>query len=233
MYLKLQIRTARKIPVFTSHIYIPDNFSNIRVDTLLMEKGDGVYVVNGDRMEVWKAASPVKLYKFYFGGVFADDDHQYYDNFLTSSYLFESGQLAYNENRDRYLQPKSDREFWKRNLISMGWGAQYVNSGNPFASYSWLTTGFGYAIDAATVATIGTGVLGKNSAETKITSVLIGVGFSALFKVLFNGLLLKADMNQYNVVAQSGYPVPKIDFWDFSKRFGMFSKDTAGVRTIP
>src|SRR5690606_11878116 len=101
------------------------------------------------------------------GSLFAPAAARELGNFLTSSYLLETGEV--NTRGGQYLmnpEPRPDREFWRRNLISQGWGAQYINTENPYAKNGWLPIGFGYLIDAASAALVVMGpVTGKTVPE--------------------------------------------------------------------
>lgn len=130
--------------------------------------------------------------------------------FVLSAYRQEVDP-AYRADAGNFLplKPKSDSEFWFRNMINMGYGAQYVYENNPFTSNGWAAIGFGYLWEALHYIPIfGGPFLGKSTGD-KVAIPLIGLGSLLFWKLAFNGWLVKAHMDEYNNLVDSGYRVPR------------------------
>jgi hypothetical protein len=154
-------------------------------------------------------------------------------DFLTFAYMYESGKFRYDEARFERSPPKSYREFWKRNLISQGWGAQYVFAENPYVSNGWITIGFGYAWDAFTYfAMLGGPFIGKHTTD-KVTIPLVGLAGALAFRVGFNGGVASWDIGIFNRVANSGYPAPKTGSWDIGALYEDMPAGSVPEKAIP
>jgi hypothetical protein len=130
--------------------------------------------------------------------------------FLLSAYR-EEVDPAYREGAENFitLPPKSDREFWIRNFISMGWAAQYVYADNPFSANGTLAIGFGYAMDVVHGAGIAVAAINGKTTGERVGLPALFMGSLLLWKVVFNGWLVKSHMNEYNHLVKSGYRMPR------------------------
>lgn len=204
------------------------------VDSLRVHPDTTLQVIQNGRLETWKFTKPrsVYLYAIQTGGLFAPAAAREVGNFLTSAYLVESGNLSTRGGQYLNSGPKSEREFWKRNLISQGWGAQYIYDENPYGKNKWIPVGFGYLIDAASAALIIGGIVSKNTLPQKMGLVAGGIAFSTTCKLVLNAGVAKGHMNTYNRFVNSGYPIPRATTWrDFDDiRFGPWLKDSAVVQ---
>lgn len=203
-------------------------------DSFDVDSGKGPLVLDNGKYEYWRYSKPGKIYTYRIQSLrHGESGHKMpLEDFLTSAYMFESGESSYNDLRYAHLDLKSNSEFWKRNLISQGLGAQYIYRENRFASGGWIIIGFGYLWDAFNyTAILGGPFFGKHTTD-KVGLPIIGIANSLLWKVVYNGWIVKSEMNVYNRMAKSGYPAPKNYGWGFRKRFADAPQDSIPIEEI-
>jgi hypothetical protein len=107
------------------------------------------------------------------------------------------------------LPRKTNREFWRRTFINMGYGAQYVYQDNPFTDRVWVAVGFGYLWESLHYVPIFAGPFLGKTPKDKVLIPVIGLGSLLFWKVAFNGLLIRSHLVEYNTIADSGYRAPR------------------------
>lgn len=197
---------------------------------------DTVTVLRDGRIEklVFTEEGLIHLYSIGSGSWTAPKAAREVSNFLTNAYLLETGAIRFDSAQSLNHPPlKPDAEFWKRNLISQGWGAQYIYSGNPYGKNGWLPIGFGYLLDAALyTGAVAVAIYGDRP-QDRIGAPFAMLGFSMLFKVGLNGLVAKGHMDTYNRLVGSGYPIPKTRWNGLSKaRFGHYRDEEILIRHV-
>lgn len=197
---------------------------------------DRVTVLRDGQVEhlVFEDSGLVYLYDIATGSFTAPGAAREVSNFLTSAYLLETGAVRMDSAQYLFDLPlKSNATFWKRNLISQGWGAQYIYSGNPYGKNGWLPIGFGYLLDAALyTGAIAVAMYGDRP-QDRIGAPFAILGFSMLFKVGLNGLVAKGHMDTYNRLVGSGYPVPKSHWSGLRRaRFGHYLDGDIPTRLV-
>lgn len=214
-----------------------DYYFRFGFDSFDATQGKHATVVYDERMENWQydASGRAYLYRIATGSLFSPGAATEVSNFITSAYMMETGAIRIDSAQYTWNLPlKDDGEFWKRNLISQGWGAQYIYSNNPYGKGGWLPIGFGYLTDAFTLTAVGVGILQPDIRPAERAGYLLSmVAFSAFFKVLVNGLVAKGHMNTYNRLVGSGYPIPKTHWTGLRKaRFGRYLDEDIPIRKV-
>jgi hypothetical protein len=130
--------------------------------------------------------------------------------FVLSAYRQEIDP-AYRDDPTNFvaLAPKTNREFWRRTFINMGYGSQYVYQDNPFTDRVWVAVVFGYLWEGLHYIPIFGGPFLGRTPKDKLLIPLIGLSSLLFWKVAFNGLLVRSHLTEYNSLAQSGYKAPR------------------------
>jgi hypothetical protein len=137
-----------------------------------------------------------------WGGA-ADRVHGPTRTFLRSAYLEEilPDYLARAPGAFITLEPKSTREFWTRNLYSMGYALQYAGRDNPFSPELGSSRNWGYVFDAVTYLILFSG-LAAGDGETLLGGAIAwGAG-------RFWSGMKEAHIDYYNGIVASGYRIP-------------------------
>lgn len=191
-YLRFQVDTVVAETRTDSKVILYDTLFDF-----VMEKGDKFYRLGFDTYRGTNivANHPIRL-------------------FVNSAYLQEIDSTYVERRKHLFidLPEKSDAEFWKRNIIHMGYGAQYIYRDNPFTAGGWLPIGFGYLWDTMNYIMIFGGPFFGGRTTDKITIPLLGIASSLLSKTVFNGWIVKSHLNEYNNLVRSGYRIPKYVF---------------------
>jgi hypothetical protein len=198
------------------------------IDTLPLNKGEGYAVLNDGKSEYWRSSQSGWLYAYTLAGHLGALSNP---SLLTNSYLLETGERTFQDSQYVALKSRSLDVFWKRNLVSTGWGAQYVYD-NPIAKpgSSILPVGLGYYFDGLMVAFMAADVFG-NGARTVGEKIEGAVGiliFSYLCKLAFYPWE-KSTLPRYNTVLKSGYSVPKPAAWSQIRDSLVSPRDTVNV----
>jgi hypothetical protein len=130
--------------------------------------------------------------------------------FMVSAYRQEIDP-AYRDDPTNFvaLPQKTEREFWRRNFINMGYGAQYVYQDNLLTDRVWFAVVFGYAWEGLHYIPIFAGPFLGKTPRDKVFIPLLGLGSLLFWKVTFNGLLIRSHLTEYSSVAASGYQAPR------------------------
>jgi hypothetical protein len=108
---------------------------------------------------------------------------------------------------------KSQREFWRRTFINMGYGAAYVYDDNPFTERLGFAVVAAYVIEGAHYIPILGGPFFGKDARAKVLIPVIAIASLLFWKLTFNGVLLRSHLTEYNSFADSGYRAPRgVDF---------------------
>ena len=131
------------------------------------------------------------------------------NHFLTSAYLQETDPIyKYNPDNFIILLNKNKSEFWKRNMINMGYGYNYIAKDNPFVSAKWVPIGFGYLLEALHYIAIFGGPFFGETKEDKIGIPLIGLGSLLFWKTIVYGRIGGYEIREYNNINNSKYKIP-------------------------
>lgn len=133
-----------------------------------------------------------------------------YSRILMSAYT-EEVNPEYKNNSTNFVQlpVKSKKEFWRRNMINMGYGLRYATKENPFIGSSGLAVGFAYVLETAHyIPILGGPFFGKTSSD-KITIPIVGIASLLVWKTVFAGLYGNSNIKTYNKMTTLKYKVPK------------------------
>lgn len=132
-----------------------------------------------------------------------------FSQLLLSAYLQETDS-SYLCNLDNFivLPEKSNAEFWKRNLINMGYGLSYVADKNPYASENIKL--FGYVWEGLHYIPILGGAFIGRTKNDKIAIPIIGLSSLLIWKTLYFGVIIGQPMiKEYNRKLKMKYKIPK------------------------
>lgn len=134
-----------------------------------------------------------------------------YSIFLLSSFLQETN-TEYSQNKENFLSLslKSNAEFWKRNMINMGYGTSYAFKDNPFTSGGGFAVVFGYFWETLHYIPIFGGPFFGKTHNDKISIPIVGLSSLIIWKTIFYGLIMgQPIIKTYNRFATMKYKVPK------------------------